>query len=396
MTQTHWPPAGGPTGPRPAARPRGQRGAAPQPAKPPAKRRGERGFVTSRLIVAVSAGLALILEVVSNWMLPHGSTPEALGHAEGFAALFLIIGTGWELLARHHYAVRNRGRTPARQHAASWAGRRWRAAWASRSSGGGDVWEWLPAEGPWLVTLVSRSGRPISGGRRCVPGEGEGLPTTQLFFAASDRDRSDLADLAAAAQADEDLTIHAKKAPWDVPPVPARPAPPPRPDDMHAAAAQAQGAPATNPDPVRPPAPPRRPGQAQRWSAAAAPVIRIPVAKGPVPREWQALADAIREFRPRNDGHLLDWLSGNVRGSGEVAGALVEVFEACVNQDGLTVVAMHALHDAGDGAAQLGEIFRDVMRQFADYYDGYRQWAADGGESPNDSRFITGRDSDET
>jgi hypothetical protein len=320
---------GSPAGGEPGFRPR----ADVRPPKP-RKKRGEKGHVMSRPTFALTVVLALAVPLLLG-IAPVVEGSVLLGRLVAFVAAFLLFGVTLEAYARHRYAVRRRGRTKLRTRArvAGSAGRSW---WAELRDGGDDD----EADGEVQDDRddAARGGVWLSPDRPDRPAEspvasGPGNPVVSAW-------------------------------PQFTPGAPA-----------------ASGA--TGPQPAAVSAPAR----------SAPPVIRVPVTpRGPVPKEWTTVAAAVGGYVPDNDTDLLAWLAGQIRGTSELAAAYVQVFESSVTQKRLTTAAIGALHDTGDHVAQLADLIAKVRTDFLSYYEGYRQWAASGGVSPNDPDFITGQD----
>jgi len=113
-------------------------------------------------------------------------------------------------------------------------------------------------------------------------------------------------------------------------------------------------------------------------------------ASGDVPAEWKAVIAATADFEPEDDGHLLQWMAGQVAGMTRYAEALAEAYETGVGIVGLDPVSLHGLHDFADATAEAAQAMAAARQKFAQHYAEVRAFAADGGLLPFDGRWITG------
>jgi hypothetical protein len=105
---------------------------------------------------------------------------------------------------------------------------------------------------------------------------------------------------------------------------------------------------------------------------------------------WKQLIADTADFEPEDDGHLLDWMAGEVTGMATYAESLTEVYETAVNTVGLDPVAMAALHDTADAAAEAASAMATARAKFASHYGEVREFAASGGLLPYNGRWMTG------
>jgi hypothetical protein len=109
-----------------------------------------------------------------------------------------------------------------------------------------------------------------------------------------------------------------------------------------------------------------------------------------VAADWKALVSATGDFEPEDDHHLLAWMAGEAAGMGAYAEAIADAYETAVNTVGLDPVAMAALHEYADAAAEAAEAMAAARQRFAGHYKEVRDFAASGGVLPFDGRWITG------
>ncbi len=179
---------------------------------------------------------------------------------------------------------------------------------------------------------------------------------------------------------DPALTLHAQDP--AAPQPPPAPWPPPGPDPR---------GPEIMPSPPGPDSEKTAPRAASpRVRSAAARVIRVPLVRGTPPATWAALIAEIAPFVPEHDEDLLDWFRDQIVGMNGYAEALADVYEACYAQIGLVPAAIGAVHDTADAVAEASGSMAQARQVFAEYFAGFRQWAADGGDAPFDGRWITG------
>jgi hypothetical protein len=105
---------------------------------------------------------------------------------------------------------------------------------------------------------------------------------------------------------------------------------------------------------------------------------------------WRQVISSTQGFEPENDGHLLGWMAGEAGGMSGYAEQIADVYETAVNTIGLDPVAMAALHDYADAAAEAAESMAKARQRFADHYSEVRQFAANGGVLPFNGRWMTG------
>jgi hypothetical protein len=111
---------------------------------------------------------------------------------------------------------------------------------------------------------------------------------------------------------------------------------------------------------------------------------------GSYPAEWKALVSVTADYEPEDDGDLLDWMASEVAGMSAYAEALTEVYETSVSSVGLDPVAMSALHDTADAAADAAAAMAFARQKFAAHYSEVREFAANGGLLPFDGRWMKG------
>jgi hypothetical protein len=111
---------------------------------------------------------------------------------------------------------------------------------------------------------------------------------------------------------------------------------------------------------------------------------------GSIPSEWGPVVAQAADFEPESDGHLLDWMAGQVTGMAAYAEALIEAYEIGVNTVGIDPKGLAALHDVADAAAHAAETMSGASKKFADHYELPREFAANGGLMTHDGRWVTG------
>lgn len=111
---------------------------------------------------------------------------------------------------------------------------------------------------------------------------------------------------------------------------------------------------------------------------------------GNVPSEWGPVVAQAADFEPESDGHLLEWMAGQVTGMAAYAEALIEAYETGVGAVGIDPKGLAALHDVADAAAHAAETMSGARTKFADHYELPREFAANGGLMTHDGRWITG------
>jgi hypothetical protein len=111
---------------------------------------------------------------------------------------------------------------------------------------------------------------------------------------------------------------------------------------------------------------------------------------GNVPSEWGPVVAQAADFEPESDGHLLDWMAGQVMGMTAYAEALIEAYETGVGAVGIDPKGLAALHDVADAAAHAAETMSGARTKFADHYELPREFAANGGLMTHDGRWVTG------
>jgi hypothetical protein len=199
-----------------------------------------------------------------------------------------------------------------------------------------------PDTGPWVLTVRSKSGRPVN----ALTG---GPADTITVWSRADLDRR-----LALIRQDPDLEAHVA-----------------RPDDSTGGN--------TMTDTTTPPVQGRPRGRRHAIRAG-----------GDVPAEWKALIGATADFEPEDDGHLLEWMAGQVAGMSGYAEALAEAYETGVNTVGLDPVSLHGLHDFADATAEAAQAMAAARQKFAQHYAEVREFAANGGLLPFDGRWIKG------
>jgi hypothetical protein len=111
---------------------------------------------------------------------------------------------------------------------------------------------------------------------------------------------------------------------------------------------------------------------------------------GNVPSQWGPVVAQAADFEPESDGHLLEWMAGQVTGMAAYAEALIEAYETGVGAVGIDPKGLAALHDVADAAAHAAETMSGARTKFADHYELPREFAANGGLMTHDGRWITG------
>ena len=111
---------------------------------------------------------------------------------------------------------------------------------------------------------------------------------------------------------------------------------------------------------------------------------------GSVPSEWGPVVAQAADFEPESDGHLLDWMAGQVTGMAAYAEALIEAYETGVGAVGIDPKGLAALHDVADAAAHAAQTMSGARTKFADHYELPREFAANGGLMTHDGRWVTG------
>ena len=90
---------------------------------------------------------------------------------------------------------------------------------------------------------------------------------------------------------------------------------------------------------------------------------------GSIPSEWGPVVAQAADFEPESDGHLLDWMAGQVTGMAAYAEALIEAYETGVNAVGIDPKGLAALHDVADAAAHAAETMAAAKQKFTDHYE---------------------------
>jgi len=109
-----------------------------------------------------------------------------------------------------------------------------------------------------------------------------------------------------------------------------------------------------------------------------------------VPAEWGQVVSLTADFDPEDDGHLLDWMGGQVAGVAAYGESLVEVYEGLTRDKGADPKAAAAIHDVADAIAHAAEMMADAKAKFAQHYELPREYAANGGVMTHDGRWVTG------
>jgi hypothetical protein len=306
----------------------------------------------SRAVVwtGVALGTAVaVLAMTSGALLRVGGLPAWAGVILGAVIVWALIVaaavTLAELTRRHHktaarFAFRQgkrgglaAGRAARRSvraavtRAAAWAGPRWQSRQAAR-----------PRNGPAAGTPPAATRRP------------DGKPETE-----ADKRFFDLRESGYAGPIDQ---------------------------DGHAVPQPTGGTTMATSDPARGPASRITPGRRARRIAARA--------GGAIPPEWGPVVAQAADFEPESDGHLLDWMTGQVTGMAAYAEALIDAYETGVNAVGIDPKGLAALHDVADAAAHAAETMSGAKAKFADHYELPREFAANGGLMTHDGRWITG------
>ena len=113
-------------------------------------------------------------------------------------------------------------------------------------------------------------------------------------------------------------------------------------------------------------------------------------ARANAPAVWKALAAATADADFEDDGALLDWMASEVAGIGAYAEALIAVYESTVDSIGLDPVAMSAVHDVADAAADCATAMAYARQKFAGHYAEVREAVSNGLLLPFDGRWIKG------
>jgi hypothetical protein len=117
-------------------------------------------------------------------------------------------------------------------------------------------------------------------------------------------------------------------------------------------------------------------------------------AASPGPGEaWTPLIAATGQFDPGSDTVLLTWMAGEAGGMTGYADGLSAVYETATALIGLDPVALTALHDCADAAAEAAEQMAVARQRFTAHYAEVRQYAASGGVLPFNGRWMTGEGS---
>ena len=111
---------------------------------------------------------------------------------------------------------------------------------------------------------------------------------------------------------------------------------------------------------------------------------------GSIPSEWGPVVAQAADFEPESDGHLLDWMAGQVTGMAAYAEALIEAYETGVDAVGIDPKGLAALHDVADAAAHAAETMGAAKAKFTEHYELPREFAANGGLMTHDGRWVTG------
>jgi hypothetical protein len=109
-----------------------------------------------------------------------------------------------------------------------------------------------------------------------------------------------------------------------------------------------------------------------------------------IPDAWGPVVGQAADFEPESDGHLLDWMAGQVTGMAAYAEALIEAYETGVGTVGIDPKGLAALHDVADAAAHAAETMSGARTKFSDHYELPREFAANGGVMTHDGRWVTG------
>jgi hypothetical protein len=113
-------------------------------------------------------------------------------------------------------------------------------------------------------------------------------------------------------------------------------------------------------------------------------------ARANAPAVWKALAAATADADFEDDGALLEWMASEVAGIGSYAEALIAVYESTVDSIGLDPVAMSAVHDVADAAADCATAMAYARQKFAGHYAEVREAVSNGLLLPFDGRWIKG------
>jgi hypothetical protein len=113
-------------------------------------------------------------------------------------------------------------------------------------------------------------------------------------------------------------------------------------------------------------------------------------ARANAPAVWKALAANTADFEPEDDGDLMAFMASEVAGISQYAEALIAVYESCVDSIGLDPVAMSAVHDVADAAAECATAMAYARQKFAAHYAEVREAVSAGLQLPFNGRWITG------
>jgi hypothetical protein len=302
--------------------------------------------------IGIALGTAIaILTITNGALLRIGGMPAWLGVILGAVIVWALIVaaaiTLAELTRRHHktarrYAARQgkrgavavgraarRGGRAAITRAAAWAGPRWQARQSAKARGD------------------TASGTPPTATRR--PDSKPETEADKRFF--------DLRDSGYIGPIDQDGHAVPQLNPTGGPTT---------------MAAQPASGPASRITPDR---------RARRTAARTG---------GHIPSEWGPVVAQAADFEPESDGHLLDWMAGQVMGMTAYAEALIDAYETGVTAVGIDPKGLTALHDVADAAAHAAETMAGARTTFADHYELPREFAANGGVMTHDGRWITG------
>jgi len=298
--------------------------------------------------------------------------PPFLGLVTGVALMWLVVaGLGaWaaQLLRRHHRALAagaaRHGRRGA--HAAA------RAAGTGSRAAAGQLAAWAAQRGQRPPGPDTDGQDTDAGGPPAAADRPAGLPAEPPDPRLNDAQR----------QRDRDGKRHLCAACGD----PETPADPLAVDgdgyrthrSHHAGPAGAPAPAATSQNGAPAMTTPARPAAGTSTSLAGA------------PGGWKALAAAAADCEPQDDGELLAWMAGEVAGMAGYGEALIAVYETCVDSVGLDPVAMAAVHDVADAAADAAKAMAYARQKFASHYAEVREFVGNGGVLPFDGRWITG------
>jgi hypothetical protein len=137
-------------------------------------------------------------------------------------------------------------------------------------------------------------------------------------------------------------------------------------------------------------------GSPATWSAVASQQAEHQARRGrrrpagDITVTWKELVGATSDFEPEDDAHLMAWMAGEAAGQASYAEAITDVYETAVNTVGLDPVAMQALHEYAEAAADAAKAMADARARFAAHYQAVREFTAAGGVMPHNGRWITG------